>query len=263
MKARCFLSAGICLVASLAAAVGVGDSYEQVVAELGMPSGLMEVGSLTWLQFERGLVKLVDDRVVEVRLLSPEELRAQRLREQQAQARRLADGRAWKQATLSDPAFRAESGAHQLAFWRDFRIRYPEIPVHEEYAAAWERYEIEQAIASRDREQRERERAQEERIRELEERVRLAEDRSRASSHVVVSYPYVRPVAVPVIYAAPAVCTVRRERSVGVVWQDRPRAPTVTASYLDRAFGPMPTFRGSMIQSRRYSGTTAHVRLSF
>lgn len=63
-------SLGLCLflgaVAPMFAAVGVGDSYDQVIAEKGAPSGKMQAGPTLILRYADQTIKLKDGRVVAV-----------------------------------------------------------------------------------------------------------------------------------------------------------------------------------------------------
>jgi len=200
---------------SAEAAVQHGDTYDMVLELLGQPEGYMVMEDTTWLNFDRGMVKLINNRVVEASLISPEEARLRKAQEQaerdriqriwaEQNARRLAEGRALKQAKLNDPVFLASPASFQVSYWREFQRYYPEIPVNEEYSIALARNESEQQQMLRFREQ-------EQRIRELENRVQVAEsraERARAQNYhssvvyvPVASRPWVTPA--PSAHCAP------------------------------------------------------------
>ncbi len=235
--------------------VRVGDTHEEVIAELGKPSGFIEMADVVWLYYERGRVRLQDDRVAEVALVSAEEaarLTAERQREAERQravraaqqAQRQAAGEALLEARIHDPYFLNRPATEQVAFWRDFRARYPGVPADAHYAAALERYQREQEQAWRRREQ-------EQRLQSLEARLARAEEQARRRP-VTTHAPYV-------IHHPPySIRHVRRvhPRAVGVVHPPgvhvrvghetrrdghRQRPPITSPSYLDRTFGPWPT----------------------
>jgi len=154
-----------------------GDDKETVVALLGRPdAAITSLEREVWF-YERGKVVLEEDRVMETNLLTAEELEAERARRERAEARQAQQaheaGVALKQAKLADPLFRGAPAEQQVAFWQDFKNRYPGVAVDAEYTLA-----LQQAL----REQTEalRQVREAERIRELEERVRLAEARAAA-----------------------------------------------------------------------------------
>lgn len=66
MKRTGLVVAGLMTMARLTA-VGVGDSYMEVVAEKGQPAGRMEAGGVVVLNYDDVSVKLKAGRVVEVR----------------------------------------------------------------------------------------------------------------------------------------------------------------------------------------------------
>ncbi len=267
MKAKWIVLMSAWVGATVAMAVQVGDSYEQVIDELGTPSGLVDAGTFTWLQFDRGTVKLSDGRVVQASLISQQELEMRRLRERDERARRIAAGQAVKDAYFANPTVYTWTAAQQLAFWHDFRMRYPEIPADVEYMGALNQYRVEQAALRRERAEQQNMWEQEQRLRELEIRLQQTEARYRtppARSYVTV--PQVQYItAAPYVYGVPpTVCAIQPRNHIGVSWtHHQRRSPTVTASNLDRVFGPMPVVRGSVYQSRQHSGLSANVRLGF
>ena len=180
------VAAALLLQPLLLLAVEQGDSRAAVEAELGPATGTARIGPVTILFFDRGEVKLRDDRVTEVNLISEDELAARRAAEaeslrrmeQAAQARlaRLeAEGRAVFAAKKSDPHFAMLPARDQLAYWRTFAARYPTIPVDAE---------IEPLLAQVEQELRLREltAASQERLDELEARVADAEERAERAT---------------------------------------------------------------------------------
>ncbi len=206
----------LCTGQPIPADIVPGQSMQDVVATLGPPSGLIRMGSHTWLNYERGTVKFVDDRVTEADLVSP--AIAQARREEQAALRaqaaaveaertqaRIATGWTTKLARLGDPTFLTLPASVRLAYWQRFARTYPEIPVHEEM-------ELAAAEARRDVEQQRIATAQADRIRDLEERVARAEAERERPRTVHVRY-VTRPIVVlpstacPVTPVIPPPCT--------------------------------------------------------
>lgn len=152
-----------------------GDTRIDVIAELGAPQGFIRIGSEETLYFERGNIQLVAGKVTACDLISPEDVRERRLTAEHVQAEqaRLAketrarlkvEGEAALKTMLADPEFIAAGPDIQVARWRDFMQKYPDVPVAEYYLPALKRYEESQTIAS-----------QAQRIAELEWRVQQAE----------------------------------------------------------------------------------------
>lgn len=200
----------------VAADVVPGQSMQEVLTTLGPPSGLIRMGGQLWLSYDRGTVKLVDDRVTEADLVSPAIAEARRaeqaaLRAQAAAAAaerteaRIATGWSTKLARLGDPNFLAQSAQVRLAYWQRFARTYPEIPVYEEM-------EMTAAEARLEQEQQRIADAQADRIRDLEERVARAEaerDRPRTVHVRYVTQPVVvlPSTTCPVTPVIPPPCT--------------------------------------------------------
>ncbi len=155
--------------------IALGDSEQAVRDALGAPIGYIRSGSYLLLMYDRGKVEFEDGKVVEMNLVSAEEARKLKAQREQrrkelaaereaSRAKRHAEGVALKEKTLSDPVFRASSVEHQLAFWKSFRLKHPDVPVDAEYA---------EALAKRKKQNEEL--AAQERLLEMEKRVALAE----------------------------------------------------------------------------------------
>lgn len=251
------------------AAVEIGDAYEDVIRQLGDPPGFIKTDTFALLYYERGTIRLEEDRVVNVELLSEEEAAEQRQIEREERARRqaaqqerqvqrLQEGRALRQQRHSDPDFLSASAEQQLAFWRQFRRRYPEVPVEEEYRAALERYEREQQVRRLE--------DQERRIRELEAQVRRAEERAAARPSYDYYHRPIRYLHTPVVYGTRRGYPVYPVRTSTVYhsggshrnrhWHD---------SSFDRAFrsGPFPRTSREMEFRRRTSDRSSRIHISF
>jgi len=180
--------------------IRAGQSQADVVALLGEPEGFIRMGETVWLSYARGMVKLVDDGVVEANLISPEAAvvkrqkeQAERARFEQAQAeekaRRIEQGRLLKASRINNPEFLATPISYQVTFWKEFQTRYPEVP-------AWDEYELARARLEQEQEQLRQQQVQENRIRELEIRLEEAELRQERYSRTryvyspIVYYPY-------------------------------------------------------------------------
>ncbi len=263
---------------AVAGEVRVGDSSAIVEERLGAPQGVIETPSVTWWYYERGRIQMVDDEVVAVALISAEEAAARAAQraadEQRRRAARAAQqeqrrqaGYALKQARLQDPYFMNRPAREQVDFWREFQVRYPEIPVHAPYAAALERQ-------LREEEQAQRLRDQERRLAELERRVQAAEARTQPVGWSTYAAPVVYHRGTPGYYRD-------RRQSVRVVGgtrtsgarvhighssqrrETRTRPVVTDPSRLDRVFGPWPTSSQSPFTSRqRPAGTFGSVHMS-
>ena len=120
-----------------------GDSLADVQTALGAPNGQVQVDGKLILFYDRGQVQLTDGKVTRLDLLSPEAFAAQQAQQkaddaqaEQLRAQRIAKGEALKAKKLADPKFISEPPGDQLAFWQDFRLRYPEVSCDDEYATS-------------------------------------------------------------------------------------------------------------------------------
>jgi hypothetical protein len=172
-----------------AAAMQPGDTRMSVVAELGAPTGFIRAGKEETLYYDRGHIQLQNGKVVDFELISPEQLRAKQAAAEKArveQAARMAEQRAQLKAEgetalkrlRADPDFAQASAGAQVARWREFMKKYPDVAVAEYYLPALKRFEAEQARA-----------AQEQRIATLEQRVQAAEQRVLMNDTRRMQYP--------------------------------------------------------------------------
>jgi hypothetical protein len=120
-----------------------GDSLATVQAALGAPRSQMQLGDKLVLIYDCGQVKLVDGKVVSTSFVSAEDLAAQQAQEKaaadqaaQLRAQHIAEGQALKAQVLADPRFNYVQPAQQVAFWQNFRLRYPEVSCDDEYKLA-------------------------------------------------------------------------------------------------------------------------------
>jgi hypothetical protein len=120
-----------------------GDSLATVEAALGTPNGQAQLGDKLVLDYDRGQVQLVDGKVTSSNMLSSEAFAAQQTRQKadeakaaQLRAQRITEGTALKAQKLADPNFTSASPTARLAFWQDFRHRYPEVSCEDEYKFA-------------------------------------------------------------------------------------------------------------------------------
>jgi hypothetical protein len=181
--------------------VAVGDTADMVHERLGEARGFIRSGDYEVLLYPLGKVELRGGVVTAVNLVSQAEAdERQRQREADAQARReqqdarrqarYEEGITARERTLGSTEFAAASGARQVAYWEQFRQRYPEVPVAAELAAAHSRRDSElqneqmqQRLADMERRVADAEAA----AREAE---REAEAARRARSRVIYTSPY-------------------------------------------------------------------------
>lgn len=180
---RYILAMAVAATIPALAEVKPGDSFQQVIAELGEPQGEIAAGDYRLLYFPRGKVELRDGKVTKAELVTEEQAeKSRQLREQQqaeatriaaeAREKRIVDGTAVRQAKLADKDFMASPASERVAFWQNFKKLYPEVPLGSEYTTALR--ELEQEYAAQ---RIERQRQQQ--IGDLEKRVADAEDRAR------------------------------------------------------------------------------------
>ncbi|MCC5846700.1 MAG: hypothetical protein JJU29_01295 [Verrucomicrobia bacterium] len=144
--------------------VRMGDSADDVVRILGEPNSRIETEETAWFTFDRGEVRLKNDRVVYVSLVSAEKAEARKQAEAEARAERIREGEALRKAVLEDPGYEFRAPHEKLEIWTRFQERFPEVDVSGPYQLA--RLEV----------ARETEReVNRQRLAELERRVRIAE----------------------------------------------------------------------------------------
>jgi hypothetical protein len=151
-----------------------GDSLASVQAALGAPRSQIQIGNTLVLIYDRGQVKLLDGRVLGSDFLSPKDFAAQQAqraaenaRASQLRAQRITEGKALEAQKLADPTFLSAPPAYQVAFWQDFRLRYPEVSCDDEYKLALAR-----------------EQESEQKVADLEARVAEAEDRAARAENL-------------------------------------------------------------------------------
>ncbi len=169
--------------AAQGASVAPGDSYADMISELGQPQGFFELENKTLYLYPAGKITVVDDVITEVELKTTAELereaelKAEAARQWEAhqemkEARHLEKGEQLKADKLTDPDFLSRSSGEQLAFWKHFQRDYPEIAVTEVITPLAERFAREQEELARAENQL---KAQQQKIDTLEKRVQQAE----------------------------------------------------------------------------------------
>jgi hypothetical protein len=143
MKTIAFLLLLAAPVLAHATEIHLGASLADVNSTLGPPSGQAQINHKLILFYDRGQVQLVDGHVVNSDFLSPEDfaaLQAQRAAENtravQLRDQHITEGQTLKAQKLADPNFISAPPAYQVAFWQDFRLRYPEVSCDDEYKLA-------------------------------------------------------------------------------------------------------------------------------
>jgi hypothetical protein len=182
MKTITFLLLLAAPVLAPATEINLGASLADVRAALGAPNGYAQINNHLTLFYDRGQVQLVDDRVVSLDFLSPEDFAAKQTRDEAiaAQAaRHMAEGQALKAQKLADSNFMCAPTAYQLAFWQDFHLRYPEVSCDDEYNLALARQQ--EQLAAQEREQKVAE--LEARVADAENRATLAENLARQANY--------------------------------------------------------------------------------
>ena len=172
-----------------AGAVKLGATRLDVVAELGAPSGFIRCGTGETLYYERGTIQLQNGKVANFELLSPDQLREKKAAEARTRAEQAArtaelraqlktEGESVLAKLLADPDFVNAGAAAQVARWREFMKKYPDVPVSEYFLPTLKRYEEDQAQQARDQ-----------RLADLEKRVLDAEQRVLLNDTRQMQYP--------------------------------------------------------------------------
>ncbi len=204
------LSVIVCLLLSvvfLRAEVEIGEGRDAVIARLGPPQGIMEVGGREWVLWERGRVIFMDGVVVESSVLSRDAFEVARARreEQRAaaeEAARLrqeqehAQGVERKRMILSDPAYYVSSAAGRIRVWQGFHRRYPTVDISAELRELAEEHRQELKLLAEHQQQVERQRElleletqraeAEARRAEAEQRTAETEERMRRRQQVLI-----------------------------------------------------------------------------
>ncbi len=184
------LTVGSAFADATGAEVRVGDSRDLVREHLGEPRGRLEYDDTEILFYERGRVELVRGVVAEVRLISAEaferdraareeEAARQRAAREKRMAERYVEGVRVREGKLADTAFMNAPASQRVAYWQEFKRRYPNVEVGEAYLMALA--EQEEVLAARAEAVR-----REQRIADLEVRVAQAEERARRAEEEAV-----------------------------------------------------------------------------
>jgi hypothetical protein len=187
MKTLAFLLLLAAPVLAQATEIRLGASLADVKSTLGPPNGQAQINDKLILFYDRGQVQLVDGRVISSDFLSPEDFAAQQAQQKadeakasQLRAQHIAEGQALKAQKLADPNFISAPPAYQVAFWQDFRLRYPEVSCDDEYKLALARQqESDQKVA------------------DLEARVTDAEDRAARAENMARQANYNNSISSP------------------------------------------------------------------
>lgn len=127
--------------------ISKGDTVDQVLAALGDPKGVFQKGDFMTYVYDRGVVDILDERVVFVDLLSEAEARERVAALRAAQARQAAQGAERKMRNveegtrararqLANDSFKKKSASERLAYWLAFQRKYPGVDVSRQINAA-------------------------------------------------------------------------------------------------------------------------------
>lgn len=124
-----------------------GDTRPFVIEILGEPDGRLGNDKFETLYYDRGTVEFADGKVTSFDLVSEREAferETARLRKQEERQRtaaaakeeRIKDGQAVLKSKLADKEFAATPPSEQVAYWKAFKQKYPEINVSKQLAPA-------------------------------------------------------------------------------------------------------------------------------
>lgn len=145
------------LLGSAAAAFGevsIGDTHNEVLAELGEPTGFIETNGKEAYSFDRGHVIFRDGRVVSHTIVSEEEAQERRETAERQRQERLEEGLALRDRMHDNEELAAKPARDRLAFWEVFRQKYPDVDVSFEHSVAARQVKAEEQDAMRERETR-------------------------------------------------------------------------------------------------------------
>ncbi|MDA3873425.1 MAG: cell envelope integrity protein TolA [Kiritimatiellae bacterium] len=145
-----------------------GVSRGTVIHHLGEPKARIETKGSARYYYDRGEIRLEDDVVTYVSLMS--EQAAEEKRVEAAKQRKLntEQGLEVRDKILNDAEFAELPPSDRETFWKEFQERYPDVNVEAEYQKA--------RLAARREAEKSRE---EERLANLEARVQAAEEQAR------------------------------------------------------------------------------------
>lgn len=146
-----------------------------VIHHLGEPNARIETRDSARYYYDRGEIRLVDDVVTYVSLMSEQAAEKKRVEAAKQREFNTERGIEVRDKILSDTEFTELPPSDREAFWKEFRERYPDVNVEAEYEKA--------RLAAEREDQKRRE---ENRLAILEERVRAAEEQSRRTAQAVV-----------------------------------------------------------------------------
>lgn len=116
--------------------IQAGDSIQTVIKNMGKPTGHFSSGSMEFLTYRRGIIQLFDGKVTSTDLISYQEVKANDIVQKQKQAveeaeikRRVAKGTAIRDKQNIDEEFAELPAVERLAFWNDFHLQYPTVPI--------------------------------------------------------------------------------------------------------------------------------------
>lgn len=205
---------GIVIATLSAPAVEIGDPVEAVLREFGQPSGHIRTVQRELLTYPRGEIELISNAVTRVDLVSAEEATARKLARERAMENNLrwaalqqatlhAQGQSERSRVRNDPAFAFQPATDQVAYWNDFRQRFPTVDVQEDYASSLRLLELDLREKRLAEERANQIRALERRVAAAEERARDAErEAQRARSCYTgcnTTYPVIYPYPVAVV----------------------------------------------------------------
>ncbi|MCX7819059.1 MAG: hypothetical protein N2652_07635 [Kiritimatiellae bacterium] len=160
MSAMRSMVVALCAAAGCAgAAVRIGDPREQVLAELGPPSGHIRGSDFELLYYPSGTVQLRGGRVVALQMRTAEQARAEReaellarRREEAERRHRRAQGERELRALIESEEYRALTPAEQIEQLARFAQAHPGVSIAAPLLAAQRALEEEQRRERRSRE---------------------------------------------------------------------------------------------------------------
>jgi hypothetical protein len=153
-----------------------GVSLGTVIHHLGQPNARIESNDIARYYYDRGEIRLHDDIVTYVSLMSPEMAEQKKAKEAKQREQNTRRGIEVRDKILQDAEFAELTATDRKEFWEEFQSRYPDVDVEIVYEKT--------RIAAR----REAEKQQEEqRLANLEARVRAAENQARRAEQAATA----------------------------------------------------------------------------
>lgn len=155
MRTVLFLAMVLCALPAISDDAVVGDSRADVMKKHGRPTGRVRLEDREILYYFRGYIELRDGTTTAVKLDSVNEADRKRREREGAQLaadaeyrERMIEAEEEKNRLLSDADFKTNSAAVQATMWNEFKEKYPDAVMPEEYNKVVDQKQKDEAAAA-------------------------------------------------------------------------------------------------------------------